>query len=148
MGFMPYKTPTAAFTRSIAILGVSIGAAQAAAPDDATLMKAVEKVVAEHKVYATCLSLEPTSYRIVHENWTREVSQGAEALKALNPSPALVARYIAAVDSARLIDKTMTLAAAMAYCEKNAAQVKKFHEFGFSRLSEAINAAFKPKQRS
>lgn len=110
-------------------------------------MQAVEKVVAEHKMYATCLSLEPTTYRIVQENWTREVSQGAEALRAIKASPALVARYIAAVDSSRLLDKTMTLSAAMSFCQKNEAQVRKFHEFGFSRLAPAIDTAAKLKQR-
>ena len=129
------------------LLGAVSGAASAEAFNETAVMQAVEKVVAEHKVYATCLSLEPMSFKIVQENWTREVSQGAEALKSIKPSPALVARYLVAVDSSRLLDKTMTLTAAISYCEKNAAQVMKFHEFGFSRLSEAINTAVKPKQR-
>jgi hypothetical protein len=142
---MRHKTRPAHLSFVTFFLGALLGTANAAAPDETAIMQAVEKVVAEHKVYATCLSLEPTSFRIVQDNWAREVSQGAEALKALKPSPALVARFLVAVDSARLIDKDATLAVAMAFCQKNAAQVMKFHEFGFSRLSEAIDKAAKPK---
>ena len=144
---MPGKSPHARIFPAILLSLATLGVTQPAAADDSAILQAVEKVVAEHKVYATCLSLEPTSYRIVQENWTREVSQGADALKALKPSPALVARFVAAVDSSRLIDKTMTLSAAMAYCQKNEAQVRVFHEFGFSRLSQAIDAAAKPKKQ-
>ncbi len=138
---MLQETRTSKLPFFIILLGAAFGTAPAAALDETAVMKAVEKVVAEHKMYATCLSLEPMSFRIVQENWTREVSQGAEALKELKPSPALVARFLAAVDSARLLDKKMTLDLAMAYCRQNEAQVRKFHEFGFSRLSEAIRTA-------
>ena len=41
----------------------------------------------------------------------------------------------------------MTLSAAMTYCQKNEAQVRVFHEFGFSRLAGAIDSAAKPKQK-
>lgn len=147
MNITPDKKLPARPKLHLLLIATACTAAHAAAPDETAVMQAVEKVVAEHKVYATCLALEPTTYRIVQENWTREVSQGAEALRALKPSPALVARFVAAVDSSRLIDKTMTLSAAMAYCEKNEAQVRKFHEFGFSRLSQAVDAAAKPKKQ-
>lgn len=132
---------------SIALLSSSIGAARAAGLDETAILQAVEKVVAEHKVYATCHSLDALSLRLVQQNWSREVGQGAEALKALKPSAALVARYLVATDSARLLDKGMTLSAAMAYCEKNHAQVTKFEEFAFSRLAIAIDTAAKLKPK-
>jgi hypothetical protein len=144
---MPHKSPRLSSLNVIVLAFAALVVTQSASADDAAILQAVEKVVAEHKIYATCLSLEPTSYRIVQENWTQEVSQGADALKALRPSPALVERFAAAVDSSRLIDKTMPLSAAMAYCQKNEAQVRVFHEFGFSRLSQAIDAAAKPKKQ-
>jgi hypothetical protein len=148
MNSLPDETRPARLKLHLLLIAAACAAAHAAAPDETEILQAVEKVVAEHRVYATCLSLEPTSYRIVQDNWTREVSQGADALKALKPSPALIARFLAAVDSSRLIDKTMSLSAAMAYCQKNEAQVRVFHEFGFSRLGEAISSAAKSKARS
>ncbi len=119
------------------------GASYAAGYDESAILQSVEAVVAEHKIYATCFSLDSTAYQIVQENWLREVKQGAETLKGLNPSVAFMARFAYAVNPTRLLDEGMTISAAMAYCQKNEQQARKFHEFGFSHLADAIDQASK-----
>lgn len=125
------------------VAAISPGAACAAGLNESAVLQAVETVVAEHKAYATCLALDPLSFRLVQDGWKREVMQSAETLKGLNASPAFMLRFVAAVNPDRLIDLGMPLSAAMSYCQKNESQVRKFHEFGFSRLSNVIDRATK-----
>ena len=122
-----------------AMFAVSAHSARASAFDEAAVLNAIDKVVAEHRIYATCMSLDKLSHRVVQENWAREIKLGAEALRPLNPSVGFVARYAKAVEPSRLLENDMPLSTAMTYCWANEAQVQKFHVFDFSRLADAIN---------
>jgi hypothetical protein len=61
--------------------GAIAGSARAADDAEAAVLQAVAAVVAEHRIYATCFSLEPMAYQLVRENWAREVKEGTEALR-------------------------------------------------------------------
>jgi hypothetical protein len=109
--------------------------------DEKAILRTAEKVVAEHRVYATCLSLDSIGYQLVQDSWDREVKRAMEALKELGASLMLTTRFAAAVRSEKLIDGGMSLSAAMTFCKKNEARVSKFYELGFSRLADEVQKA-------
>lgn len=111
------------------------------------MVKAIDAVVAEHQVYATCLSLEPQGLSLVQESWRREVAQAADSLKSLKASPALLIRFVSATDVSRLFDGSMRLSAAVDLCRKNEATVRKFYEFGYTRLAAAVEAAARQSKK-
>lgn len=111
--------------------------------NEEAVFDSINKIVAEHKIYATCLSLDSTSYQLVLTNWEREVDSAIEKIKSYKPSLTFIAKFKSAVATENLIDKNLSLADAMEYCHKNEEQVKKFYEFGHSRLSDAIGESTK-----
>lgn len=127
---------------SVSALMASMGS-QAQALNEEAAAKAIESVVAEHQLYATCLSLEPSALPLVQESWRRDVAQAADTLKRLKASPGLMARFMVMTDASRLLDDSMRLSAAIALCHKNEATVRKFHEFGQTRLAAALEAVAK-----
>lgn len=125
----------------MALLGPAVGSAEEIGFDEDKALQLTEAVVAEHRVYATCMSLDKTSLSIVEENWTREIKQAAERLRGEKPSADFIRRFSAAVEFDKLLDKSMTLAAAIDFCHKHDRQVVSFYELGFSRLVDAIDKA-------
>jgi len=134
-------TTTAAAT-ALALTLVS-AAASAANPkfDEARALQAVNTIVAEHRLYATCMSLDKVSLSIVEENWRREVKQATEAFKDLNPPPTFWPQFNAAVSFDKLLDRNATLGSTMALCHKNDKAVAQFQSFGFSHLRSAAEPA-------
>lgn len=116
--------------------------------NEEAMVKAIDAVVAEHQVYATCLSLESQGLPLVQESWRREVAQAADSLKSMKASPALLARFVSATDPSRLFDGNMRLSAAMELCRKNEVTVRKFYVFGYTRLAAAVEAAAKQSKTS
>lgn len=130
------------------LLGASVASAvQAADVDEAAVLAAVERVVAEHRIYATCLSLEPGSYRLVQDLWAQDVKAASAVLRDARPSVGFVARFAAAVHPSRLIDEDRSLASAIAYCHPHETQLRKFHEYGFSRLATAVADALETTRK-
>ncbi|MDR2219878.1 MAG: hypothetical protein LBE24_04780 [Methylobacillus sp.] len=130
------------------LFGACFNDAHAAELDESAILQAVEKVVSDYRVLVTCQSLEPFGYEVAQEAWARQVESGAETLKSLKPSATLIARFAAAVQPSRLLDKSMPLADAMTYChqKQNQELVKNFMAFDFPDLSEAIKKAANIKQ--
>ena len=135
------QKPTLFSLLTMALLGSAACSAEAAEFDEAKALQFTEAVVAEHRIYATCLSLNKISLSIVEENWTREVKQAAERLQGEQPSADFIRRFSAAVEFDKLLDRSMPLAAAIALCHTHDRQVETFYEFGFSRLVDAIDKA-------
>ncbi|MDR2188979.1 MAG: hypothetical protein LBE62_13215 [Azonexus sp.] len=129
-------------------LGTCLNEAHAAELDESAIFQAVENVVSDYKVLVTCQSLEPFGYEVAKETWSRQVKSGAETIKNLKPSATLIARFLAAVQPSRLLDKNMPLSDAMTYCHKKQNQelVKNFMAFDFPDLSKAIEKAANIKQ--
>jgi len=109
--------------------------------DEEKAMAAVETVVAEHRIYATCLSLDKLSLSIVQENWRREVKLATEELREVKPSAAFLHRFAGAVDFANLLDRSRHLEDAMNYCHANEKLLVNFQTFEFSHLVTAIESA-------
>ena len=126
---------------AMACLSSSAVAAEPTTLNEPSIMRAVDAVVAEHRLYATCLSRTPQMLPLVQENWKREVSEAVDALKPLKPSPGFMAKFVAAVDFSNLLDRGMSLSAAIDLCQRNEKVVNKFHEFGYTRLGTAIRKA-------
>lgn len=127
--------------QTIALLGPAVAYAEGSAFDEEIALQLTEAVVAEHRVYATCMSLDKTSLSIVEENWAREIKQAAERLQGEKPSADFVRRFSAAVEFDNLLDRSMTLATAIDLCHTHGRQIETFHELGFSRLVDAIEKA-------
>lgn len=108
---------------------------------DEQILRAVEKVVAEHKIYATCLALDPLSLSLVQEGWNREVRDGADTLKEIGASSDLVARVAMAVAPSRLLDVNMSLSNAIEFCKTNHDQVATYYKLGATKLAPAIRQA-------
>jgi hypothetical protein len=115
--------------------------ASSVAERDERVMHAVEKVVAEYRIYATCLSLDPMALSLVNETWNREVLAGVDALKEIGPSAALAARFATTVAPSQLLDPTMRLSDAIEYCKATRAQVLNFYSLSVSRLAPVIREA-------
>lgn len=126
---------------TMTLLGSAACFAEAAEFDEAKALRLTEAVVAEHRIYATCLSLNKISLSIVEENWTREVKQAAERLRGEKPSADFIRRFSAAVEFDKLLDRSMPLAAAIEFCHKHDKQVETFYMLGYSRLADAIDKA-------
>ena len=111
------------------------------------VIRATDAVVAEHRVYATCLALDGQGLALVRENWRREVAQAVDALRDLK-SPALFAlRFSEATDFSRLLDGDMKLSAAMEFCQKNEKTTRKFYELGYTRLASTVTLAARQPAR-
>jgi hypothetical protein len=111
--------------------------------DEGEAIKAVHAVVAEHKIYATCLSLDSQAFNGVREVWRHEVMDAEKVLKTLKPTPAFIVRYTTAIAPSRLLDDSMKLSEAIAYCKQNEKQFQKFYLLGYSRLVTALESATK-----
>lgn len=107
------------------------------------VLKATETVVAEYRTYATCLSLDPSGPALVQEAWRMQTGQALEVLRRLKASAGLLARFSKVVSPANLVDGDMKLSLAIAYCHANHQTVRKFHEFGYTSLSDVIERAAK-----
>ncbi|MDR2214496.1 MAG: hypothetical protein LBE59_01490 [Nevskiaceae bacterium] len=131
-------------------VGVLLGGCTAGLDaNESAVLQAVEKVVGDYKTLATCYSLEPVSYRFqetLQEVWLSEVQSGANALRKINPSATLIARFASAVEPSRLLDENMRLSEAIALCHepRNEELVMNFQLFEFPRLDEAIDKAVDP----
>ena len=108
-------------------------------------MQAVEALVVEHRIYATCLSLDPLGLALVKDNWQRMYIQATALLLPLQPSPEFVKRFDAASQQSRLLDTHQTLAATQQYCQAHQAEISRFYSFGFGSLAQAIDAVLHPK---
>src|SRR3989338_4450634 len=126
---------------TIALLGSAACSAKAAEFDETKALRLTEEVVAEHRIYATCLSLDKISLSIVEESWAREVKQAVERLRGEKPSADFIRRFSAAVEFDKLLDRSMTLAAAIDLCHTHDRQVETFYILGYSRLADAIDKA-------
>lgn len=128
------------FSRNIALFTFLLSGTVHASErlDEAAVFAAVEAVVAEHRLYATCLSLDPLGYDTVQKIWELEVQDGLLALTRMKASPVLLARVGRAVSFDSLIDADLSLGEAIRYCHENMEQVRKLDEFGYTRLVNAI----------
>lgn len=137
-------------TKALAIVGLAASCAVVAQPsgfNEEAVIRAVDDVVAEHRVYATCLALDGAGLSLVQENWRREVARAVEILKDMNPTAKFVLRFSEATALSRLLDGDMRLSAAMDFCHKNEKTTRKFYEFGYTRLPSAIARAAKQAPR-
>jgi hypothetical protein len=112
------------------------------------VIRATDAVVAEHKVYATCLALDKQGLALVRENWRREVAQAVDVLRDLQPPALFALRFSEAIDFSRLLDGDMKLSAAVEFCHKNEKTTLKFYELGYARLSSAVALAAKQPMRN
>lgn len=108
---------------------------------DERIISAVEKVVAEYKIYATCSALNPMFLSIVMEGWDHEVQEGVNALREIDSNGILLANFATAVAPSQLLDPNMRLSDAIEYCKTNHAKIQTFFELGASRLYPTIMQA-------
>jgi hypothetical protein len=109
--------------------------------DEEKAMAAVEKVVAEHRIYATCMSLDKMGLALVQQNWKEEVTLATEELRKVKPSATFVLRFAGAVDFSNLLNRSRNFGDAMDYCHTNEKQLRMFDTFEFSHLVTAIESA-------
>lgn len=109
--------------------------------DEQRVLVAVDKIAAEYRVYATCLSLDAAGYDGVRQIWRMQVERGMAELNSLKASMEFAQKVGQKLSPAELVDGNMKLSEAIAYCAKNQAQLRTYMEFGFSSLDDAIRNA-------
>jgi hypothetical protein len=130
----------AALFGALALLPAAANAASSTNKDE-RIMRAVEEVVTEHRIYATCLALDPLSLSLVQEGWNREVRDGVDALKEIGASADLAARFATAVAPSQLLDVNMSLSNAIEFCKTNHDRVATYYKLGATKLAPAIRQA-------
>jgi hypothetical protein len=106
--------------------------------DESATLREVKKIVAEYRVYATCLSLDAPTLALVESTWQKQVAAAIEALRELKPGVTFIASFTLAVRFSNLLDPDMKLSQAMDLCHKNPAAAETFWAFGNSRLTDAV----------
>lgn len=112
--------------------------------NEAAILEAVNQVVADYGTILTCLALDERSHKVLLDSWPEVVVRpAAQALRALEPSAQLAARFAAAVEPSRLQGKDMPLSQAMALCHDKKSQelVRGVEIFQLPDLAEAITRA-------
>ncbi len=106
--------------------------------DDEAVFRAVEAVLAEYRIYATCTALFPGSLELVEELWKREVSSGADALKNAGKNKLLLIRYQALAGGSKLYDPQMPLGEAVSLCERNKEALNRYHTLDVMRMADEM----------
>lgn len=109
--------------------------------DDEAVFRAVEAVLAEYRIYATCTALFPGSLELVEELWKREVASGAEALKNAGKNKLLLIRYQALIGGSKLYDPQMSLGEAVSLCERNKEVLIRYHTLDVVRMADEMEKA-------
>lgn len=124
---------------AIALINTNIAHAENKPINEAAVLKTIDNVVAEQRVFATCFALEPVGRKVVNDMWVKMVKDARESLASRKPSLKLIAQFEYKTQQ-RLVDERMTLKDAISYCEKNAEIQKKFYTFGYLDLPTELSA--------
>jgi hypothetical protein len=106
--------------------------------DETAALRAVDAVVSEHRLYATCLALDGSSHALVNDMWNKEVAQAMDWLKPFKPSLVFLAKFRGKVEPSSLLDRDMALSAAMDLCHKSGKLVSRFYAFEWTPLWRAL----------
>jgi hypothetical protein len=101
-------------------------------------MSVVEASIKEYRVYATCMSLDETSLKLIKETWNQSRNEALRDLKSNGASLLFLGRFTLATVDSKILNTDMNLSEAMPYCYKNKKNLDRFFEYGQSRLEKEI----------
>ncbi len=113
--------------------------------DEKAVMVAVDATVKEYRVYATCYSLDAKGLSLVNDMWNKSRTEALDDLKSHKASLLFLARFAMASDFSKVLDTSITLDSAIAYCNKNEGQLKQFILLNIKELAPEVHKVLQKK---
>lgn len=132
---LAHTTPLVTMLAIVSTMHINLACAENKPINEAAVLKTIDTVMAEQRVFATCFALDPFSRKVVNETWVDMVKASREVLASRKPSIKLIAQFEYKTHPSRLVDDSMSLKDAITFCEKNAEIQKRFFTFGYLNLS-------------
>lgn len=82
-------------------------------------MSVVEASIKEYRVYATCMSLDEMSLKLIKETWNQSRNEALRDLKSNGASLLFLCRFTLATADSKILVTDMNLSEAMPYSYKN-----------------------------
>ncbi len=129
------------FLLGIILCVVGCGKLGASSFDESVVLKATDEVMDDFRLIATCMSLEPTTYSGLQQQWNSQVQETLTILKSEGASDAFISRYSDITQFSNLIDGKKTLSETMKICHSKADVYEKYMTLDFLLLSNQVSIA-------
>lgn len=106
---------------------------------------AIDQVIAEHKFYATCSSLDDLSLKTIKYGWERMVQETREELASYKPSTIFIAQFELKAHFDSLVDQNKSLGETMRYCRTAPYKMSTYYEFGFISMPKEVRRVLQAK---
>lgn len=106
---------------------------------------AIDKVIAEHKFYATCSSLDDLSLKTIKYGWEKMVMETREELASYKPSAIFIAQFEPKTRFDSLVDQNKSLGETMRYCRAAPYKMSTYYEFGFISMPKEVRRVLPAK---